>query len=130
MAQFRKWIGSNVRCLALRLEDLGDMLATIHVKLHDAIADAVTRYCGDHEKPCFTARHKVWTFPDLARRAAAKHDPAIDKGPEVIGKAEGVEIVVNPQADRVQIVFVAKPSIEMIGKLRAEAWNWSRTEGA
>lgn len=43
MAPFRKWIGSNVRRLAARLEDLGDMLATIHVKLHDAIADAVSR---------------------------------------------------------------------------------------
>jgi hypothetical protein len=43
MAQIRNWIDSSVRRLAARLEDLGDMLATIHLKLHDAIADAVSR---------------------------------------------------------------------------------------
>ena len=40
------------------------------------------------------------------------------------------DIVANHQADRVQIVFAAKPSVEMIGKLKSEAWNWSRNEGA
>jgi hypothetical protein len=33
-------------------------------------------------------------------------------------------------AGRVQIVFAATPSVKMIGKLKSEAWNWSRTEGA
>jgi hypothetical protein len=47
-----------------------------------------------------------------------------------IAKADGVEIVVNPQTDRVQIMFSAKPFVENDRQAESQAWNWSRTEGA
>jgi hypothetical protein len=36
-----------------------------------------------------------------------------------------VKVIANPHVDRVQIVFAAKPDIEMIGKLKGESWKWA-----
>lgn len=87
-------------------------------------------YNAEHSKPAITERHKFWTFEELAKKKIAEHDAKLNANPETIGQTEGVEIIANPQADRVQIVFAAKPSVEIIGKLKAEGWHWSRTEGA
>lgn len=100
------------------------------VELVAQAMDVLSAYNRSHEKPCFTARHKVWHYPELSRQQAAEKDAKRDAQPETIAQADGVDIVANPQADRVQIVFAAKPSIEIIGKLKAEGWHWSRTEGA
>jgi hypothetical protein len=81
-------------------------------------------------RPVFTTRHKIWTFEAIAEKVAAKREQAASEGPQVIAKAEGVEIVSNPEADRVQIVFDAKPAAEMIARLKGEAWKWSPREGA
>lgn len=100
------------------------------VTLVDKALELVKAYNATNKKPAISDRHKFWTFGELARQQQARHVAAATQEPEIIGKAEGVEIVANPQADRVQIVFAAKPSAEVIGKLKSEAWNWSRTEGA
>ncbi|MDZ4858041.1 MAG: hypothetical protein SGI88_03590 [Candidatus Hydrogenedentes bacterium] len=90
----------------------------------------VTEYNERHKKPAISSRHKFWTLATVAEQARGRLTVNATQEPEVIAHAEGVEIVVNPQADRVQIIFAAKPSVEIIGKLKAEAWNWSPREGA
>lgn len=90
----------------------------------------VREYNASHKKSAITNRHKFWTFEDLAKGRQQKMDAAASAEPELIGQAEGVEIIANPQADRVQIVFAAKPDVTMIGKLKSEGWHWSRNEGA
>ena len=90
----------------------------------------VREYNAAHKKPAISERHGFWRLAEAAERKALEHDAALGKEPEVIGKAEGVEIVVDAQADRVRIVFAAKPSVEMIGRLKAEAWKWAPGEGA
>ena len=43
MSSFRRILSSGVQRLAERLGELGDMLATIKDRLHDAVADALSR---------------------------------------------------------------------------------------
>jgi hypothetical protein len=100
------------------------------VDFTDKALQLVKDYNADHPKPAISERHKFWAFSILAMAKAAKHEATASAEPTVEAKGEGVAIISNPQADRVQIVFAAKPDREMIGKLKAEAWNWSRTEGA
>ncbi len=90
----------------------------------------VTDYNANHTKPGISPRHKFWTLGQSADLAAQRTHAAQSSEPEIIAAGEGVEIVVNRQADRVQIVFATKPDVEMIGKLKAEAWRWAHSEGA
>lgn len=100
------------------------------VDLVDRALDLVRTYNETHAKPAITSRHKFWTFGELARTNAVKHEEASQQESEVIAKAEGVEIVVNPGADRVQIVFDDKPDSAMVGKLKAQGWRWAPSAGA
>jgi hypothetical protein len=90
----------------------------------------VREYNASHEMPAITNRHKFWTFAELAERQAAQATHKAASEPEAIARAEGVEIVSNTAADRVQIIFPSKPPAEMIAKLKAEAWKWSPNAGA
>jgi hypothetical protein len=45
-------------------------------------------------------------------------------------QADGIRIVSNKAADRVQIFFPGKPDEEMRGKLKSEGWRFSPTEEA
>jgi hypothetical protein len=90
----------------------------------------VREYNEAHKKPAISERHSFWKLGELAKERAKQHDTALDKEPEVIAKGEGVEIIANHQADRVQIVFAAKPESVMIGALKKEGWNFSRQNQA
>lgn len=81
----------------------------------------VRSYNEANEKPAISDRHGFWVLDDLAKQKAAQ----VPGESETIAQAEGVQIVANPQADRVQIVFAEKPDAAMIAKLKAEAWKWS-----
>lgn len=98
--------------------------------LVDKALDLVRSYNEQHGKPAISGRHGFWSCGELARQEAAEHDARQNAEPETIGQAEGVTIIANPQADRVQIVFAAKPDVEIIGKLKSQGWHWSRSEGA
>src|SRR5205823_6753003 len=73
--------------------------------------DLVRSYNEQHGKPAISGRHTFWSYGELARQKAAEHDARQDAEPETIGQAGGVTIIANPQADRVQIIFAAKPSV-------------------
>lgn len=95
----------------------------------DLVAKAiefVKEYNAAHKKPAIAARNGFWKLADAAVEVAAA--PVGDV--ETIAKGEGVEIVVNPPADRVQIVFEAKPPRDVIERLKADCWRWAPSEGA
>lgn len=100
------------------------------VELVEKALDLVKTYNETHAKPAITARHKFWTFADVARAVAVKQEAASNQESEVIATADGIEIIANPEANRVQIVFDAKPDATMIGKLKAQGWRWAPSEGA
>jgi len=46
-------------------------------------------YNEQHEKPAFTARHKIWSFPEVARAARESQAGAADTPSTVIATGEG-----------------------------------------
>ena len=100
------------------------------VALVDKSLELVREYNGTHKKPAISARHKFWDFGNVARSAAQRHDATLEKESEVVAESNGVRIVANHQADRVQIVFPAKPAFATIAALKKEGWRWSPSEGA
>ena len=92
--------------------------------------ELVRSFNAQHDKPALSERHKFWTFGELARQRAAQAETVAAQEPTVPAHSEGIDIISNHHLDRVQIVFAAKPSIEIIGKLKSEGWHWSRNEGA
>jgi hypothetical protein len=100
------------------------------VELVEKALALVKTYNETHAKPAITNRHKFWTFAELARENAAKQAESSNQESEVIATADGIEIIANPEANRVQIVFDAKPNATMISKLKAQGWRWAPSEGA
>ena len=100
-----------------------------NVELVDKALALVTDYNAHHPKPGISDRHKFWTFGQLAREKAGKHDATSVKEPQVVAGV-GIDIISNHHLDRVQIVFAAEPDSVMLGKLKQEGWRRSRTEGA
>jgi len=87
-------------------------------------------YNEQHEKPAFPARHKIWSFPEVARAAREKLAGAADTPSTVIATGEGCTIEKNVQADRVQIFFDAKPDATLRDKLKSAGWKWSPSNEA
>jgi len=90
----------------------------------------VRDYNAQNKKPAISERHGVWACEDEAKMMEAVNAAAAHDEPETIAKAEGVDIIANAQIDRVQIIFDRKPASDIIGRLKGERWNWSRTTGA
>lgn len=90
----------------------------------------VSTFNAQNGKPAITGRHKFWTYAELAERMAAQRVQGAGGEPDTIAEAEGVKIIANHAADRVQILFDEKPAREVIARLKGEAWNWSPREGA
>lgn len=90
----------------------------------------VRDYNASHKKPAISERHSFWRLGQSADSVAQRIEQTQSSEPETIASSEGVEVIADAAADRVRIVFAAKPDIEVIGKLKASGWHWSRTEGA
>jgi hypothetical protein len=60
--------------------------------------------------------------PEGARLAIIfqEHDAALAEEPTTLVEADGIRIVSNKPADRVQIFFPGKPNEEMRGELKGE----------
>jgi hypothetical protein len=90
----------------------------------------VRDYNASHKKPAISDRHRFWELGSAADLKAQRVEQAQSAEPEVIAEREGVKVVTDPAADRVRIVFAAKPDVEIIGRLKSEAWKWSPSNGA
>ncbi|CAN5447157.1 hypothetical protein BH10PLA2_BH10PLA2_08380 [soil metagenome] len=90
----------------------------------------VTDYNAHHPKPAITARHKFWTFPDLAQESAKKHDAKADKPQEKLAEVNGVELWANYGLDRAQLVFPGKPDNQVREKLKRCGWKWAPSQDA
>ena len=118
---------SFVNSIAGKVERLAEAGETALV---DRAVAQVREYNDAHRKPAISSRHGFWALPEFARQKAEQHDAAISEEPSTIVESDGIRIVENKAADRVQIFFPGKPDDAMRAKLKGEAWNWSRTEGA
>lgn len=97
--------------------------------LVDKALEMVQAFDAGRKKPAISLRHKFWTLGEVANQKAAKASEIAASAPGIIAQAEGVEIIANAQADRVQIVFGQKPDAAMIVSLKKEGWKWSPSQG-
>lgn len=80
----------------------------------------------------WAARAAVWRCAEEPERPAGADEPAEPlSGPETIhDDGAGTTIERDPEADRVRIRFPGKPAPEVLARLKATGWKWSRSEGA
>lgn len=122
IAQKIAW-GSVANCVSMieRLAYNGE------IELVEKCLNLITEYNKTHT-PFITARHKAWGFPEIARQVADKLQKKSEReSSEQI--TNGVRVVKNFQADRVQLFFDGKPSAEIINQLKRGAFKWSPSNG-
>lgn len=75
-----------------------------------------------------TPRHGVWKLAEVAEQ---HHSLAESKKTTESQESEinGVRVVMNIQADRLQLFFEGKPAPDMISKLKHAAFRWSPSNG-
>ena len=83
-----------------------------------------------YSKPIFAKNNRVWKLADKAESVVENKEERLRQGNSVLASINGVEIVDNPELDRIQIFFPEKPSPEVITSLKRGGWNWSRSNGA
>jgi hypothetical protein len=70
----------------------------------------------------FTPRHKIWKFAEnIASVNAVMND---------IEYSNGISIISNTEADRIQIFFPNKPNEDLRKELKSHGWRWSPKQGA
>lgn len=88
----------------------------------------ITEYNTTHAKPFMTSRHKIWALPEIAARVRAKNEEKQEKESEE-SETNGVKVVKNYQADRIQLFFDGKPDYSTISALKHAAFKWSPSNG-
>lgn len=78
-------------------------------------------------KPFFAARNGVWS---LADKATEKAGEALETGQVTLAEFDGGSVVNNHDAERVQILFDAKPDAATRTELKRCGFRWSPTNGA
>lgn len=96
------------------------------------LVKSVLDYFSDQQKErgrvLATPRHGVWSVAELAKKYRLSIDSVKEKESEE-SEINGVRIVKNHSADRLQLFFDGKPSSEIILKLKANAFRWSPSNG-
>lgn len=80
------------------------------------------------EKPIITDRNSVWKMVEVAEANRIKYSHSQQAG-STEDVVNGIRIVKNHQADRVQLFFDGKPAPEMIQTLKHNAFKWSPSNG-
>lgn len=88
----------------------------------------ITEYNETHKRPFMTNRHKVWQLTDIAEKKRQQQAEVIQsKNQEE--EINGVKVVRNYAANRLQLFFDGKPTPETITKLKKAAFKWSPSQG-
>lgn len=99
-----------------------------HVELVQSILDYLNSQQIEKNKIVATQRHSVWLLADMAKTFRASLE-SVKTAESTEEKINGVRVVKNQQADRIQLFFDGKPDPEMISKLKHAAFKWSPTNG-
>lgn len=78
--------------------------------------------------PTFQLTNNLARIKDMESRLATMEKKAATPVTEV-ERADGIRVVQNTEADRLQIFFPGKPSPEMISTLKKSAFKWSPSNG-
>lgn len=80
------------------------------------------------KKPLFTSRHKIWKLQEVCEKAVQRQEERANAESVEI-EIDGGKIVKNFADDRLQIFHDEKPAPEVIARLKANAFRWSRFNG-
>lgn len=75
-------------------------------------------------KPIVTDKHSIWQYEQMAEiKQEIISDAAKQESAEI--EINGIKILDNYEADRVQMFFDGKPAQHIINALKSAAWKWS-----
>lgn len=80
------------------------------------------------EKPIITAKNSVWGLSEVSKANYIKQEEK-QNAESTETEINGVRVVRNQQADRLQLFFDGKPKPEMIASLKKSAFKWSPYNG-
>lgn len=86
--------------------------------------DTFKKYQDETGTVLFKTNHRFWRMLD-GKAETEVTEQTVNKTTETIYKVEGVEIVNNFEAERVQIATIEKPKPEVISYLKHKAFKWS-----
>lgn len=84
---------------------------------------------AQHTKPIVTEKHKIFTLVNVAETIEAKQRELSSREAQVY-KFEGGEVVLNYEANRLQLRHDVKPAQEVINSLKRNGFKWSPTNKA
>lgn len=96
-----------------------------NVETVSKVLDLIKETEKEHlKKPVFASNNGIWKAVETAKEKL-KNEPETKTGTETIKKYDGVEIIKNFEADRVQLLFDEKPSEEIRAELKKSGWHFS-----
>lgn len=75
-----------------------------------------------------TSRNSIWKLAELAEKFRLSLE-SVKRVESTESEINGVRVVQNQQADRIQLFFDGRPDPEMISKLKHAAFKWSPSNG-
>jgi hypothetical protein len=95
-------------------------------KFQAALLDHLEELNKKQARPIVTTRNKIWKL----REKLAEPEPEKMTGEKILFNRDGVTVVQNFDAARIQIFFPGKPDREMITRLKKSGWRWSPSAAA
>lgn len=99
-----------------------------HVEVFGRLRDYVAERQRELPKPILAPNNAVWSLSATPSEKQGKVEP--ESSPEEVGSFAGGRVINNREAERVQILFDAKPDAAMREKLKRAGWRWSPSNGA
>jgi len=100
---------------------------TGNVELIRSVLDYLATMQIEKNRVLATQRNSIWSFIELAEKFKVSLDSVKPESSET--EINGVKVLRNFEADRIQLFFDGKPDPEMISKLKHAAFKWSPTNG-
>lgn len=95
-----------------------------HVELVENALDLLKELNSKHTKPIVTENHKVFNALEDAKAVRSSRVEAVKKE-NTTYQFDGGEIILNFEADRIQVQHDNKPAPEIISLLKKNAFKWS-----
>lgn len=98
------------------------------VELVQSVLDYMAEQQIKRNSVVATKRHGVWKAAELAAKFRESLE-SVKTAESTESEINGVRVVQNKQADRIQLFFDGRPVPEMISKLKSAAFRWSPKNG-
>lgn len=105
-----------------------DLITSMGIKPASAAELLKPDFCGREGFPSYRLTNNLANIHRMRERLAELEKKATAETKEV-ERADGIRVVENADADRLQIFFPGKPDSAMIQNLKSRGWRWSPSNG-